>query len=148
MITLQFYTPRTPRHQLLLPALIQRWAQLRWSYWVDQQWNSMNNVPASDYLDLWRCLTLKTDWESPLLPERYMAELPALTPPQMTPLPPLQLGLTHTPAAPPPTAGTDPRAGTAVRCLPFNKVFTPYRQTGDRVRDVIRRAAAAGQTVP
>ena len=32
LITLLFYTPRTPCHQLLLPALIQRWAQLRWSY--------------------------------------------------------------------------------------------------------------------
>jgi hypothetical protein len=147
MITLQFYTLRTPRHQLLLPALSQRWAQLRWSYWVGQQWNSMNNVPAPNYLDLWRCLTLKTDWESPL-PERYMAELPALTPPRMPPLPPLQPGRMHTPAAPPPAAGTDPQAGTAVRCLPYNEVFTPYRQTGDRERDDIRRAAAAGQTVP
>jgi hypothetical protein len=37
LLSLQLYAPQTPRHQVLLPALIQRWNQLRWSYWVDQQ---------------------------------------------------------------------------------------------------------------
>jgi hypothetical protein len=150
LITLQFYQPRTPRHQLLLPALLQRFAQLRWSYWVSEQWNSLNNVPAPDYNDIWRCITLKTDWESPL-PERYLAQLtpfPTLHQPAPSiPPPPPAPGAAH---SPPVATGTtrDQRAGEAVRCLPYNEKFTPHRQTGERVRDVVKRAAMAGQTIP
>jgi hypothetical protein len=44
LLNLQFYSPRTPRHQLLLPALIQRWCQLHFSYWLELRWNSLNDV--------------------------------------------------------------------------------------------------------
>jgi hypothetical protein len=74
LLSLQYYTARTPRHQLLLPALIQRWYQLRISYWIERQWGSMNDLDAPDWSELWMHITLKTDWESPL-PDRYLAPL-------------------------------------------------------------------------
>ena len=45
MTMLQYYRPWTPRHTYLLPALIQRWAQLRWNYWLQRQHASMTNIP-------------------------------------------------------------------------------------------------------
>jgi hypothetical protein len=151
LITLQFYTPRTPRHQLLLPALIQRWAQLRWSYWVDLQWNSMNNVPAPSWSDLWMHITLRTDWESPL-PERYLAALPSLAFQPGRPVPgknDLQI----------PTGGKELPLGSQIpdkekvtpsaeKCSPYLEVYSPYRSTGKRVRDVIKEAGAAGHKLP
>jgi hypothetical protein len=75
LLNLQFYAPRTPHHQLILPALIQRWCQLRFSYWLELQWNGMNNVPPpTNWAELWIHITLKRDWESPL-PERHLAPL-------------------------------------------------------------------------
>jgi hypothetical protein len=37
LLNLQFYSPRMPRHQLLLPALIQRWYQLCFGCWLELQ---------------------------------------------------------------------------------------------------------------
>jgi hypothetical protein len=32
----EIYSPRMAYHQLLLPALIQQWCQLRFSYWLER----------------------------------------------------------------------------------------------------------------
>jgi hypothetical protein len=37
LLSLQYYTAPTSHHQLLLPALIQRWCQLSFSYWIERQ---------------------------------------------------------------------------------------------------------------
>jgi hypothetical protein len=76
LLSLQFYRPKTPMHQLLLPALIQRWTQLRFSYWVERQWHSLNNIAPPGFDELW---TLQLDWES-ALPDRYLAVLPEFRP--------------------------------------------------------------------
>jgi hypothetical protein len=151
LITLQFYTPRTPRHQLLLPALIQRWAQLRWSYWVDLQWNSMNDVPAPSWSDLWMHITLRTDWESPL-PERYLAALPLLAfqpgKPPTGRIESANPGLVKEPLPGPPPPDKDKITASAEKCSPYLEVYSPYRSTGKRVRDVIKEASAAGNKLP
>jgi hypothetical protein len=48
LLSLQYYTARTPRHELLLPAFLQRWCQLRFSYWIKNPWGSMNDLHAPD----------------------------------------------------------------------------------------------------
>jgi hypothetical protein len=159
LLNLQFYTPRTPRHQLLLPALIQRWCQLRFSYWLELQWNGMNNVPPPDWASLWMHITLKTDWESPL-PKRHLAPLASsLAPPgggssagsgdsnQIS-------GLTNTSGSGSSGSGTPPLTpsnfdlGSVMKCVPYLEVFAPYRATGKRVREVIKTAIAAGNKLP
>jgi hypothetical protein len=39
LVVLQSYKARTPWHEFLLLALVQRWAQLRWSYWLQLETN-------------------------------------------------------------------------------------------------------------
>ena len=105
LLNLQFYTPRTARHQLLLPALIQRWCQLRFSYWLELQWNSMNDVVPPNWSELWMHITLKTDWESPL-PDHYLA-----------PLVPM--------AVPPSSSGASSNASTAMSTITGGSAATP-----------------------
>jgi hypothetical protein len=85
---------------------------------------------------MWRCITLKNDWGSPL-PERYLAAPPA---------PPA--GPRQAPVGGIEAPSTDPRRGDASRCLPYEEAFTPYRRTGERVRDVVKRSATNNQPVP
>jgi hypothetical protein len=145
LITLQLYVPGTPIYQLFLLALLQRYTQLQWSYWIDQQWNIMNDTPAPDCNNIWRCTLLKTDWDSPLF--HYRTDIwPVWPQPSSS-----RLRRPCRPCRPGPPGGgaeADPRAGSATRCLHYNDAFTPYRQTGEQVRDVIRRATAAGQSIP
>jgi hypothetical protein len=160
LLNLQFYAPRTPRHQLLLPALIQRWCQLRFSYWLELQWNSMNDVAPPSWSELWMHITLKTDWESPL-PERHLAPLaPSVAPPpvsgvggggssQMSGLTGTSGSSTPSPATPAartPAAGFD--SGVVAKCDPYLEVYAPFRATGKRVREVIKTAIQAGHQLP
>jgi hypothetical protein len=161
LLNLQFYTPRTARHQLLLPALIQRWCQLRFSYWLKLQWNSMNDVVPPNWSELWMHITLKTDWESPL-PARYLA-----------PLAPMAMAIpagsatsssgstamstiTGSSVGDGTTSGssaTSPPAtpvveGVVQRCKPYLEAYSVYRSSGTRVRDVMKTARNAGHTFP
>jgi hypothetical protein len=147
---LQFYQPRTPRHAFLLPALVQQWAQLRWNYWLQCQHASMTNVLPPDWEELWKCIQLKTDWELPL-PERY------LTPNQPVAtvyLPPLVMdpSATMAPSAPvsaPHTAPATPAQPNApVRSLSNKDCFLPFKETGQQVREVPKKAIKLGQHLP
>jgi hypothetical protein len=155
LLNLQFYSPRTPRHQLLLPALIQRWCQLRFSYWLELQWNSMNDVAPPSWSELWMHVTLKTDWESPL-PERYLTPLAAIVPSSASSGGASQIsGLTGTtgstssaPAPAPAPASQSFSEGVVAKCVPYLEVYAPFRATGKRVREVIKSAALAGHALP
>lgn len=111
------------------------------------------NVQAPNWSDLWMHLTLRTDWESPL-PERYLGALPSLAfQPGKLPVgqpvgeisPPVG-GSPLPPVAPP--GGKEKEQPAAQKCTPYLEVFTPYRATGKRVRDVIKEAGAAGHKLP
>lgn len=157
LLSLQYYTARTPRHQLLLPALIQRWCQLRFSYWIERQWGSMNDVAPPNWDELWMHITLKTDWESPL-PDRYLAPLTPNFPDTGSTgggsnLSGLTGTTTGTQQRRPPTDATQKTASTqqdsvAEKCAPYVETFAPYRATGKRVREVVRAATAAGNPIP
>jgi hypothetical protein len=166
LLNLQFYTPRTPRHQLLLPALIQRWCQLRFSYWLERQWNSMNDIAPPDWSELWMHITLKTDWESPL-PERHLAPLASTlrNPPgsvgsgtstQMSALTGTTTSSTASAAASPADAAAAPATPTAsnfdsgviAKNVPYLEVYAPFRATGKRIRPVIKAAIEAGNHLP
>jgi hypothetical protein len=157
LLSLQYYTARTPRHQLLLPALIQRWCQLRFSYWIERQWGSMNDVAPPNWDELWMHITLKTDWESPL-PDRYLAPLTPNFPDTGSTgggsnLSGLTGTTTGTEQRRPPTDATQKTASTqqdsvAEKCAPYVEAFAPYRATGKRVREVVRAATAAGNPIP
>jgi hypothetical protein len=157
LLNLQFYLPQTPRHQLLLPALIQRWCQLRFSYWLELQWNSMNNVAPPNWSELWMHITLKMDWELPL-PERHLAPLaPSVSTPPVpgvesggaSQMSPLTNGGSSTPGSvtPAPPAPRMPAAfdsGQVAKCDPYLDVYALFRATGKRVREVIKSANQAG----
>jgi hypothetical protein len=153
LLKLQLYTPRTPNHQLLLPALVQRWAQLRFSYWVAQQSNSMNDIPAPELGNLWMQIELKGEWESPL-PIAYLTDLPTIGDTGRRDSPGNQTPATPRPAPRAPTGGAPPTAPPAQpqqeseRCTPYNETFAPYRATGTRVRDVIKTAKDNGHSLP
>jgi hypothetical protein len=147
---LQFYLPRTPKHTFLLPALVQRWAQLRWNYWLQCQHASMTNVPPPDWEDLWKCIQLKTDWESPL-PERYLTPNQPVTVVAYTPQfesPSTTPGVTPTTTAPAAAPIQPARENTPERSLTYEDCFLPYKETGQRVRDVLKKAIADGNQLP
>jgi hypothetical protein len=108
-------------------------------------------------------ITLKTDWESPL-PERYLAPLPPAFIPssdQST-----NSGRTDMSGITTGTTGTGSNSGSgtnrtgsrtpdasqplgmAEKCKPYVEAFAPFRETGKRVREVIKAASAAGHTLP
>jgi hypothetical protein len=153
LLNLQFYQPRTARHQLLLPALIQRWCQLRFSYWLELQWNGMNNVAPPNWSELWMHITLKTDWESPL-PERYLTPLAPLIPAGVPSSSSSQMSAltgstsSSTTSSAPPAASHVFSDGVVAKCVPYLEVYAPYRATGQRVRLVIQSAAKAGHSLP
>jgi hypothetical protein len=154
LLNLQFYSPRTPHHQLLLPALIQRWCQLCFSYWLKLQWNSMNDVPPPVGPSC-GCIShsLKTDWESPL-PERYLAPLTPMTIPPGTSgssasmaMGPITGASSSTPTSEPSVA-TPIVEGVVMRCKPYLEVYAPFRALGKRVRDVMKAATTARHAFP
>jgi hypothetical protein len=149
LLSLQLYRPKTPRHQLLLPALIQRWTQLRFSYWVELQRHSLNNIAPPSFDELWMHITLQLDWES-ALPNRYLAALPEFSPGD----PAIRLPLGRPPIPPthggaPPAVPPAARPGSeSERCTPYLDAFAVYRATGTRVRDIIQDARQHGHALP
>ena len=148
MTMLHYYRPRTPRHAFLLPALVQRWAQLRWNYWLQCQHASMTNVSPPDWEELWKCIHLQTDWESPL-PDRYLTPV-VPTPPAAIyqPLSPDAVPSNPAPAAAPAARPAASTANTVERCLSYDDSFLPYKETGQRVRDIIKKALEKGNALP
>ena len=147
---LMSYRPKTPRHAFLLPALIQRWSQLRWSYWLQCQQSSMANEPPPQWNELWRAIQLQTDWETPL-PERYLAPvLPSSTAAVYQPLPTGALPPVPVPSAP--AATSTPAAArdttTVELSASYDDIFLPYKETGQRIRDILKKAKEAGNPLP
>lgn len=152
LVVLQSYKARTPRHEFLLPALVQRWAQLRWSYWLQCQQASAGHVPPPDWGEIWKFLHHRSDWESPL-PDRYLT--PVVPGPHSmiysagaSPEQALQQSASASPnsvtRAPPREAKTT----TIERCPTFDPVFVPFQTSGKRVRDVIKTASEKGVATP
>jgi hypothetical protein len=144
--TLQYYGARTPRHQFLVPALVQHWCKLKFAYYVEHQWTSNGPVSVPDFVSLWEKIATGEQWESPL-PEQYLASLPVPRGPDPvpTPTPPRPSPAPGTPGTP---AGT--RTGsTAVANLNYNATkFSSFKELGLMVRDVIARAETAGHPLP
>jgi hypothetical protein len=161
LLHLQFYSPRTARHQLLLPGLIQRWCQLPFSYWIERQWGSMNDIAAPAWDELWMHITLKTDWESPL-PERYLAPLNAQVSDDSSQMSGLTRGTTGTNSSGASSAGTGGRTqetparqapagqdnSVAEKCGLYIESYAPFRASGKRVRDIIKAVTLAGNPIP
>ena len=114
----------------------------------------MANVPPPDWEELWKCIQLRTDWESPL-PDRYLTpvvptgpgptyQLPTPDPARSAPpvVPTSAPAPARTPA--PATAPTN----TVERCVHFEDAFLPYKETGQRVRDVLKKATEKGHALP
>jgi hypothetical protein len=143
--SLQYYIARTPRHQFLVPALVQHWCKLKFAYYVEQQWNSYNAITVPDFEALWEKIATGEQWESPL-PTQYLAPLPAQHPVPGGPSPPPQQPGPNRPS-PGPTA---PGGGsTSVANLNYNSTkFASFKDLGLMVRDVILRAAASGHPLP
>ena len=135
---LELTSTRDPAYRLMVPALITRWVQLRWSLWVDRQWNSPADVPAPDLLSLFSDIRLSMPWE-PMLPSRYqtlVVPAPAAAPPPAAP-----------PAARPPPAppGAPAASPAATQQVANNRnydaaTFGRFRNLNVRIRDVLARA--------
>jgi hypothetical protein len=146
--SLQYYTAKTPRHQLLVPALVQHWCKLKFAYYVEHQWNSDGPVSVPDFVSLWEKIATGEQWESPL-PEQYLAPLPGPTVPRPGPSGPSPAP-SPAPGRPAPAPGP-PAApvSTAVVNLNYNATkFASFKELGLLIRDVITRAAAAGHPLP
>ena len=160
LMQLQHYKPRTAGHQYLFAALFQRWCQLRFSHWVSVQWVQPNAAATPIWDDIWTYLALKTGWESPL-PERYLQATPSpsLAPTDSSSRSTIS-GITEgstvrTPPADSSRAGgssndasNSDQLGTAVTPDVYNTVYEPFKSTGIRARDGIRKAREAGHNVP
>mgnify|MGYP000181859540 CR=1 FL=1 len=145
--SLQYYEARTPRHQLLVPALVQHWCKLKFGYFVDMQWSSNAAVRVPDFGALWEKIATGEQWESPL-PNQYLSPLPAprVSPGSGTPA----LTPTITPVVPGTTPGrTGGAVSTQVVNLNYNATkFASFKELGLMVRDVITRAETAGHPLP
>jgi hypothetical protein len=75
---LQCYVAKTPRHQLLVPAMVQHWCKLRFAYYVESQWNTNAPAHVPNFEELWQKIATGEQWECQL-PEQCLAPVP-LTP--------------------------------------------------------------------
>jgi hypothetical protein len=57
-------------YSAMVPALIVRFVQLRWSRWLLRQWNSPVHIPVPDLIDLFTQIELEVAWE-PTFPMQY-----------------------------------------------------------------------------
>ena len=146
LMMLQNVKPVTPGHAFLLPALLQRWAQLRWNHWLKLQQSSMTPVMLqSPWTEIWNCIELQTPWESPL-PERYLG-------PVVPPMAPFQgsTALVARPSVAVSTASaaiTPAAVNTAEVNLAYNEAFAPYKETGKRIRDILKKAVTNNNHLP
>ena len=62
-VALEIYTPRDRTLVGQVPALITRWVQIRWDAWLEEQWDSTDEVKFPDLAILWRKMRLKESWE-------------------------------------------------------------------------------------
>jgi hypothetical protein len=141
--TLAFYHPKTARHELPTPAMMQHWDKLQWAYFVDQQWTNNNPEPTPSFCDLYKLISMGALWESPL-PEQYLSPGPTF----MTPRAGTSL----------PATAVDQAGGSTLRALPVNStiinpdyktnLFETYKIRGLVVRDVIQRAVTTGNPIP
>jgi hypothetical protein len=144
--TLAFYRPKTARHELLTPAMMQQWDKLQWAYFLDQQWTNNNPEPAPPFCDLYRLISTGAPWESPL-PEQYLSSGPTFTSPREGRAPP-----SSTPSGAPAPEGAGPRAppvnSTVINPDYKANLFEIYKNRGLIIRDVIQRAVTAGNPIP
>lgn len=129
----------------MVPALMVRWIQLRWEDWLQTQWNSPNNVPVPNVLELFSHLRVGFAWEPPI-PPQYLQRARPGTP--AAPGPPTMPSVTN--PSPPGEIPTPPRdvnpgvgALTAVRNIHYSEAdFGTFRQLPIRIRDLLLRHAA------
>jgi hypothetical protein len=147
--TLAYYQPKTARHELLTPAMMQHWDKMQWAYFLDQQWTNNNPEPTPPFCELYKLISTGAPWESPL-PEQYLSPAPTFTSPRE-----------RAPSSTP-SAGTPAPAaiggGPAPRAPPVNStvlnpdykasLFETYKNRGLVVREVIQRAVEAGRPIP
>jgi len=150
--SLQYYEAKTPRHQLLVPALVQHWCKLKFAYYVDQQWITDSTVSPPDFEALWEKIATGEPWESPL-PAQYLAPLPVPTParpggpnPSPSPAPVRPLPARPTPGTPSTPAG--PTSAVVTNGNYNATKFSSYKDLGLMVREVIARAEASGNPLP
>jgi hypothetical protein len=70
-VDLEVVQPRDPQYRALVPALIVRWVQLRWTSWLANQWYSPVDVPIPNLNELFLQIELHAPWE-PTLPAQYL----------------------------------------------------------------------------
>lgn len=142
------FRPRITGHH---PAcLMVRWIQLRASEWHNAQWNNPAKVPASNFSALLSEIRLQTNWE-PTMPIAYMSTTPTTySPPAATTTTTVQRppapALAHQPAP-----ARQPRARDQelmVSNTAFNSRFTQFSRLPYRLRDLVRKAVAAGNDLP
>jgi hypothetical protein len=147
--TLQYYQAKTPRHHLLVPAMVQHWCKMKYAYFVDIQWSSNAPVAVPDFGALWEKIQTGEQWEIPL-PAHYLQPLPLLDlPPSVPNGPYLSPG---TAGRRPPTGGLPtPATTTAASVVNLNyngRKFQVFKDLGLMVKEVMARAVAAGHAIP
>ena len=155
---LESLRPSRTGYQLLGPALLLRWVQLRWTCWLDEQWNTSAKVPFPDLGEVFRRIKVQEEWE-PRLPAKHLMDIPPAL--QGTPPPPVPPYAPPAPGVPPARPPAQPRPAGRAGALPaepysgvsvsnpvFESAFAPYRAMGLKVKAVIDRAVAAGVPAP
>ena len=130
----------------LVPALVNRWVQLRFNTWVRQQMQSALIIEAPDLCILFDRMHNGEAWE-PTLPAAYVRQIaPTPSPaPQLLPGPPAlpgQVGGVGPPVGPP--AGVQ----SYVRNETPDVTFQVYRDRGLTARDVRSRATTPPPICP
>ncbi len=154
--------PRMGHDRSMMPALILRWFQLRWSLWFVKQWNSATPVPAPHFTDLFEQMDVDAPWEptfphgflpapriAPRAPPQAPPALPALqpAPQQQQPAPAPAPAPVPAPAPAPPTRPTGNRRVN--NPSPVKQMFHTFRDIPNlRVRDVRLRATRPPPTSP
>jgi hypothetical protein len=140
-VELETIQTRDPQYRSLVPALIVRWVQVRWSHWLDQQWYAPGAIPVPNLLELFSAIVLNTNWE-PTIPATYLQfSTPPSAPPAATPLRP-------PPARSPPAARTPVPSARAPQVAVRNESyveadFGTFRAIPIRVREILDANPAA-----
>jgi hypothetical protein len=146
---LQQLQPRDPQYRNLVPALVVRWVQLRWSTWLNQQWIAPINVPVPNISDLFTRISLNDGWE-PQIPAPYLRlhNTPLVLPPTSDAVvvdPSSSLPGGGTPRLPPanPNPGIGGLPNAPIRNANYlDSDFGQFRQIPVRIRDLLARQSA------
>jgi hypothetical protein len=62
-VELETVQVRDVQYSAMVPALIVRFVQLRWTRWLQPQWNSPVHIPVPDLNDLFTQIEIDVAWE-------------------------------------------------------------------------------------